>query len=143
VLEQQAVSYILTGLLVGGSITVVGIAIAFLIGQRRLGKHRGVSREEFIRAFAATKIPTEIPAAVYDYYKSRVVSKEFSVAPDDNYEQVLCEGDEDIDDDAAFLIKKLGFKMLRDGESVQPETRVRTLRDMVHWLDKVRQHQAV
>lgn len=84
----------------------------------------------------------EIPAAVYDYYKSQAISKKFSLAPDDNYEEVLSEGNEDIDDDAAFLMKKLGLKIPSDAESVQPDTRIRTLRDMVRWLDKLRQHQA-
>ena len=58
--------YILTGLLVGGSIMAVVIATAFVIGQRKLGKHRGVSREQFIRAFESGEIPPEIPAAVPD-----------------------------------------------------------------------------
>jgi hypothetical protein len=135
--------YIITGLLFALAVILPVIGIGFLIYQRRLGKHRGVLREEFIRAFESTEIPPEIPAVVYDYYKSQAISKKFSVAPDDNYEEVLSEGDEDIGDDAEFLIKKLGFKMPRGHESVQPDNKIRTLRDMVYRLNKVRQHQTV
>ena len=69
------------------------------------------------------------------------MSKEFSMAPDDDYEQVLSKGDEDIDDDARFLIKKLGMRMPPGYASARSETRIRTLRDMVLWLNWVRQHQ--
>jgi hypothetical protein len=54
-------------------------------------------------------IPKEIPAAVYDYYKRGVISKQFSIAPDDSYEDVLREGEEDIEDDARCLMKKLSL----------------------------------
>ena len=135
-------SYLLTGLLVGGAASSVFLAIAFLIGQREVGRHRGVSREDFIQAFAEADIPREIPAAVYDYYKSRVLSKEFSVAPDDNYEQVLSESDEDIDDDATFLTGKLGFLVPSDPAVTSLPGRIRSLRDMVNWLNNVRQHQS-
>jgi hypothetical protein len=128
-------------LLAGGLISSVGIAIAFLVHQRRLGQHRGVSREQFVGAFNDMDVSSAIPASVYDYYKSRAISKDFSVAPDDDYEQVLSEGDEDIDDDALFLIKKLGLKIPPDYASVRSERRIRTLRDMVLWLKWVHQHQ--
>jgi hypothetical protein len=134
-------SNFLGGLIFGGAVTVVGIAVAFVVGQRRLGKHRGVSREDFVGAFAATGTPTEIPGAVYDYYKRSAISKVFSVAPDDDYAHVLSEGEEDIDDDARFLIKKLGLKIPADYAAARFETRIATLRDMVAWLDWVRRHQ--
>ena len=80
-----------------GAITIAFIGVAFAIHQRRLASHRGLTRDQFLNAFIAHGIPVEIPAAVYDYYQSKVVSKKFSVSPDDEYESVLCEGDEDID----------------------------------------------
>jgi adenylosuccinate lyase len=102
---------------------------------------------------------------VYDYYKKWVISKEFSLSPDDSYDYVLNEAAEDIDDDALFLLNKLGLKapskdaMLQwashiralrrtsphtvtlsvdSGQWAQP---IKTLREMVLWLDWVRQHQ--
>jgi len=51
---------------------VIFIVVATIAFQWRMGKHRGVSREEFIATFDAA-IPTEIPAAVYDYYKKGVI----------------------------------------------------------------------
>jgi hypothetical protein len=105
-------------------------------------KHRGVSREQFVSAFSGLDVPTEIPGAVHDYYKRMVLFKNFGVAPDDTYEE-LHKGDEDIDDDGRFLVKKLGMEL-----PIQPVLEewgkpLRTLRDMVLWLNWVRQHQEV
>lgn len=114
---------------------------AFVVGQLRFRRHRGVSRAEFIRALTDAELPAAIPAAVYDYYKSGVMFKDFSVAPDDTYEDTLSEGEEDIDDDARSLTKRLGLKMPSDEDLVESKTRIKTLRDMVMWLNSVNQHQ--
>ena len=63
-------------------------------------------------------------------------------APDDDYERVLSEGGEDIDDDSVFLMKELGLITPLNPESMQADTKIQTLRHMVCWLDKVRQNQA-
>jgi len=84
----------------------VFIAVAKLVLDLRMRKHRGVPREEFIRAFSGLDVPTEIPEAVHDYYKRMVMFKNFGVAPDDTFEE-LHKGDEDIDDDGRYLLKKL------------------------------------
>lgn len=142
---------------------LVFIAVVKLVFDLRMRKHHGVPRDEFLRAFSG-EIPTEIPAAVYDYYKKMVNFKEFSVAPEDTY-VVLHKGEEDIEDDAGFLMKKLGLKppseeaRLRWNEQIRTlratppltpgfsvdSTRwmqpIQTVRDMVLWLNWVRQHQ--
>ena len=88
---------------------VVFIAVVKFVFDMRMRKHHGVSRNEFLSAFSGTEIAPEIPAAVYDYYKKMVNFREFSVAPDDTYE-MLHKGEEDIEDDARFLMKKLWLK---------------------------------
>jgi hypothetical protein len=146
---------------------VVFVAVVKVVFDLRMRKHRGVSREEFIRAFSDADIPTEIPAVVYDYYKKAVIFKQFSVAPDDNYEDVLRKGEEDIEDDARFLMKKLSLKppseearlqrneQILTSRATTPSTPrfsvdstrwmqpIQTVRDMVFWLNWVRQHQEV
>lgn len=143
---------------------VVFIAIATLKFHWSLRKHHGLSREDFIRAFVDAEVPENIPAAVYDFYKKGILYKDFGMAPDDSYEHVLQEGEEDIDDDARFLMKQLGlrppseearaqwteqvlasrrkppldFMPLDSGRWLQP---IQTLRDMVLWLNWVREHQ--
>lgn len=134
-------SYVFSAALVVVPISVVVIAIITFLDQRRQGKHRGVPREEFIAAFAETAASVEISATVYDYYKGQVISKEYSVAPDDDFEAVLSKGDEDIDDDAVFMIKKLGLKKPSGFSEARAEVRIKTLRDMVLWLEWIRQHQ--
>lgn len=129
-------------LLTVGLVSGVGLIVAFLLHQRRLGRHRGIPREQFIAAFADTGIWQEIPAVVYDYYKTQVFSKDFNIAPDDMYEQVLSKGAEDIDDDARVLIRKLGLRIPPDYASVRAERRIRTIRDIVLWLDWIHQRQS-
>lgn len=134
---------VLTGLIVAGVAAAIWLPIVWLVDQRKMRHHRGVSRQDFIQSFAADAVSQEIPAAVYDYYKGQVFSKEYSVAPDDDYEATLSQGDEDIDDDAAFLMKKLGLQKPPSFSTARADTRIKTLRDMVHWLNWIRQHQGV
>lgn len=130
---------VIFGLAVSLAASLVVIGVIMIWGQWQLGKHRGVSREEFIRAFP--DIPAELPGAVFDYYKSQVFAKEFSIAPDDDYLQVLSAGDEDIDDDERFLLKRLGLRLPKCHAAARAETTIRTIRDMVLWLHWLQQHQ--
>lgn len=129
----------ISALIVAGVIVVAAIATAFTIHQRRLGRHRGVPREEFIGSFA--EVPQDITAVVYDYYQGQVISKNFSIAPDDEFEHVLSAGDEEIDDDTEALMKTLGLRRPPDYAMARSETRIRTIGDMVRWLNWVRTHQ--
>ena len=150
-------------------IGIVAMAACFIIGiaaaQMGFRKHRGVPRDQFIAAFADTSIPSDIPATVYDFYKERVLSKNFVISPDDSYEYVMQEAEEDIADDSRFLIKRLGFgsppqelwvqwaeRVLATrattphGPNLSPDSNqwmqpIQTVRDMIFWLDWVRQHQ--
>jgi hypothetical protein len=123
---------------------VIGAAIllcALTVEQLRLRRHRGVSRAEFVRSFDVAGIPEVIPGTVYDYYKSAAISSTFGISPDDTYEEALRKGDEEIDSDARFLLKQLGLKMPPEEILVQWDSRIRTVRDMVLWLNWVRTHQ--
>ena len=123
--------------LIGGTILLVGLTFE----QLRLRRHRGASRVEFVRYFDGTAIPELIPETVYDYYKSTAVSTHFGISPDDSYEGVLRKGDEEIDSDARFLVKQLGFRMPTDESLARRDAHIREVRDMVIWLDWVRTQQ--
>lgn len=114
---------------------------ALTIEQLRLRRHRGVSRDEFIRSFDGAGIPQIIPATVYDYYKSAAISSKFGISPDDTYKESLRKGYEEIDGDARYLLKQLGLMMPPEEILVQRDLKIRTLRDMVHWLNWVRTQQ--
>ncbi|MFO0500700.1 MAG: hypothetical protein ACK527_00680 [Acidobacteriota bacterium] len=122
------------------AISLAAIGVITIRGQRQLGKHRGVTRDEFIRAFPS--VPASVSGSVFDYYKSQVWAKEFSIGPEDSYEHVLSEGDEEIDDDVQELVKRLGFSMPANYAVRRSETSIKSVKDMVHWLDWVRQHQS-
>jgi hypothetical protein len=87
----------------------VFIAIAAFVFDLRRRKHRGVSREEFLRVFAQTGTP-DIPEAVFRFYTRSWFFGNLTIAPDDSLERVLNKGEQDVEDDAVLLMKKLGLK---------------------------------
>jgi hypothetical protein len=131
-------SYMLGALAVGGGVMVVAITLACIVGQRRLGKHRGVPREVFIQAFTEAKVPDTVSAAVYDYYKSLVISRDFGIAPADTYRDTLHEGEEEILDDVRSLTRRLGLAVPSQEALVQAVMEIKTVRDMVLWLHSLR-----
>lgn len=138
-------------------IAVFGFFIAFATSAFQLStrKHRGGSREQFICGFADTTVPAEIPAAVYDYYNKKVALSGLGVASDRSYEYVLGvardgsygyvlrEREEDINEDAQSLMKDLGLTLPPEDVLLERPTRIQTLREMVLWLDWIRQHEQV
>jgi hypothetical protein len=79
----------------------VFIAIAAFVFDLRRRKHRGVSREEFVRAFAQTGTP-DIPEAVFRFYTRSWFFGNLTIAPDDSLEHVLNKGEQDVEDDAVL-----------------------------------------
>jgi hypothetical protein len=142
---------------------VVFILIAVFSHERRMRKHKGLSREQFINEFASAGIPRNIPEAVYKHYTGSLFFKNLAVAPDDSLDHVLQKGDDDIEDDESFLLKELGLKppseevraqwteqvlasRRKPFDPVPLDSRrwmqpIHTLRDMVLWLNWVREHQ--
>lgn len=123
---------------------IVGVIVAQLRlrGLRHERQGKGFTREKFINAFHELGVPDDIPAAVYDYYTSQKAWKDFPFYPDDAYSEVLHDDPEDLDRDALALIQRL--EMLLLPERILREygdKPIKTLRDMVLWLDWVRQNQ--
>ena len=119
----------------------VFLTILTLVFQWRMRHHQGVSREEFVREFEGSGVPPVIPTTVYDYYKRSVIFRGFGVGPADRLESVFHRGEKDVDDDAQFLMKRLGFRKPLRSATPCFDKPIQTLRDMVLWLDWVRQHQ--
>ena len=127
---------------------LVFIVIGMVVDNLRLGRLRrqrrggDFGREPFIAAFRQDGIPDNVPAAVYDYYGSRGIWKDFPFSPGDRYSEVLCDDPEDLDCDARALVERLGMRLppeyIRREWGDRP---IQTLRDMVLWLDWIRRHQ--
>jgi hypothetical protein len=137
----------MTGLLfiLGGFLLFVVIATIpdtlRILRLRRERREKGVTREQFLSAFRQGEISDKISSAVYDYYSSRGVWKGFGFLPDDKYSKVLSDDPEDIEQDARTLVARLGLCMPPGYILAKWEKPIETLRDMVLWLDWVRQHQ--
>jgi hypothetical protein len=106
----------------------------------RQGKN--FNRERFVETFRELGIPEIVPTTVYDYYATQKALRDFPFSPDDTYSQILRDDPEDIDEDAINLIGKLGLIVvpgyIRETYGDKP---IETLREMVLWLDWMRQHQ--
>jgi hypothetical protein len=131
----------------GVAVCIFGVLVLYIVGwmiadNAKLRRRRGPSRDEFIAAFQNENIPEKISAAVYDRC-TRFASRGYAPSPDDTYDGVLRMLHEDVDDEAELLVKEL--RLVLPAESVLREwpSPVRTIRDMVLWLDWVRQHQTM
>jgi hypothetical protein len=135
--------------ILGGVVMFVGVFMVIdNFKLRRLRRHRkgreGFTREKFLDSFRPHGVPDAIAATVFDYYTSHGVWKGFPLSPDDTYSQVLYDDPIDIEDDARALVERLGMFFLP--EYIRREYGDKplvTVRDMVLWLDWVRQHQPV
>lgn len=140
------------------------VGIAALVFDLRRRKHKGVLREEFIQAFADSRIPQEIPEAVYTFYTRSWFFGNLTISPDDSLENLFNESEEDVEEDAVLLMKKLGLKAPSEEARLQWNEEIRIsrgrsslyprfsmdssqpapigkVRDMVFYLDWVRRHQ--
>ena len=109
---------------------------------RRERQGKDFSRERFIEVFRQLGIPDEIPAAVYDYYGSQKQLKGFPFSADDTYAEILHDDPADIDEDATILVGKLGMIIVPEYVRKQyGDKPIQSLREMVLWLDWMRQHQ--
>ena len=120
---------------------VITSTVYMAVQQLRLRRHRGVSREQFIEAFRDLGITKAVPAAVYDYYRSVGMWEDFSVSPSDSFSKILSGEPEEVEEAAEHLTKQLGIRLPPEYILQQWDKPVETLRDMVLWLDWVRQHQ--
>lgn len=123
-----------------------GIAAGFVVltihYQARLRRKRGLSRDQFAEAFRKDGVPYRIAAAVYDYYSSFAGDRGYAVSPDDTYEGLLLESEEDVLDDAERLVKQLRMRPPTELTLSGGSSPFKTIRDMVLWLDSVRQQQS-
>ena len=112
--------------------------------MRRQRKNEDFTREKFIDAFRSLGVRDAIPATVFDHYTSHGVWKDFPLSPEDIYSKALTDDPEDIESDARVLVARLGLLFLP--EYIRREYGDKplvTVRDMVLWLDWIRQHQRV
>lgn len=125
--------------LLGVFVGFVGLAIHY---QVRLRRRRGLSRDQFAEAFREDDVPYKIAAAVYDYYSSFAGDRGYAVSPEDTYDGVLIESDEDVLDDAQRLVRQLRLRLPDESTLYSGSLSFRTIRDMVLWLNSVRRQQS-
>jgi hypothetical protein len=141
--ETAAILYILCGTILLASVLTLHHSLK-LRQVRRERKNKDFTREKFIDSFRPLGVPDAVPAAVFDHYTSHGVWKDFPLSPEDTYSKVLPDDPEDIESDARVLVERLGLLFLP--EYIRREYGDKpfvTVKDMVLWLDWIRQHQPV
>jgi hypothetical protein len=126
-------------ILLASVIVTVFVSLTAL-DRRRLRRRTGMSKSEFVHAFAEQAVPDSIAIAVYDYYSSVAFGDRVAISPDDNFEDLRV-GQDDLDDDLQRLVQRLGLEMPSSVVLKDSPFPIRAIRDVVLWLNWVRTHQ--
>lgn len=132
--------------IVGGIVIAVGLLMIspMLFPGRKIKGHKGVPKDVFVSALSAEGVPERISSLVYDFYKRKAYSKEFSPSPEMDINGILDQGPEDIDDAAKALLKELHLNppSEADRRSWASHQDIRTVGDVARWLYWASQHQS-
>jgi len=109
--------------------------------EKRLRRFKGWPEREFVDEFARAGVPPKVATAVYEYYRSHSPDPLFTVAPTYSLWGVFRHSGEDVDDDAERIAKRLGLRLPPEAILREWPVPPATVRDMVMWVDWVRQHQ--
>jgi hypothetical protein len=121
-------------------LVVVVISVVYLRQREtRLRGYSGVTRDEFVERFDAQGIPARISEVAYDTFKGKARFEEFKPAPDMDIDLVFEQLEEDTDDDVRRILGALEIPY-PDEETCERwgGAKVRTISDLVFWLDWVR-----
>lgn len=128
------------GLCVGGYLAFA-VATEVLHRRRLQQKTGGWSRDRFLAAFAAKGIDRSIAAAVYDFYQNDSGVESYRVSPFDGLDNDYGKPHEEIDEDASHILKNCSLELPAVSVLREWPKPIRTVEDMVLWVDWVRQHQ--
>jgi hypothetical protein len=110
--------------------------------KRRVQGYSGVPPEDFVEHFSAQGVPSSLVRMVYDTFKQKVEFKEFMPSPEMRIEEVFDQVDEDTYDDALHILKALGIPKPSDEILARWDgLSVKTVSDLVLWIDWVRRQQ--
>lgn len=73
-------------------------------------RHHGMTRERFIEHFAGRGWDAEIAGAVFDHFRSQVMSRDFGISPNDEIGPLFNQAEEDIEADFKTILETLGLK---------------------------------
>ena len=131
--------------IVGGIVIAVGLVMIspMLFPSRKIKRHKGVPKNVFISELSAEGVPERISLAVYDFYKRKAYSKEFSPSPEMDISGIFDQEPEDIDDAAKALLKELSLEPPSEADRRSWASRqdIRTVGDIARWLYWASQHQ--
>lgn len=131
------------------SLVLLGLAVIYygivnvrfaLSRSRLLKRHRGLGLAEFLAHFESMGIAPEIATCVYDYCRWWMKRSSFQPHPDDDLDSVY-RMLHDLDDVLSGLIHRLGYEMPHSGILSEGNAEIRTVSDVVRWLNWVRQRQ--
>jgi len=126
-------------LCLGGMAGFAGIG--WILYLRRLKRHEGSGRADFIAHFEPSGATRDISGAVYDHFQKLGVWKGFQPKPSDTLEGTYKTVDEDIEDNLKEILQELGYEMPHSGILSEWFTPLETLEDVVRFVNWVRTKQ--
>jgi hypothetical protein len=69
-----------------------------------------MTRERFIEHFVGRGWEAEIAGAVFDHFRSQVMSRDFGISPNDEIGPLFNQAEEDIEVDFKTILETLGLK---------------------------------
>jgi hypothetical protein len=112
------------------------VVYAWLNWSRRLVKHQGLSRDEFLAYFRRVGLTEQVPAAIYDYFQQSM-GRNFSPAPNDSLRDIYAINVEDVKDTLGEIVQQLGYEMPHSGV-LSEWSPVETLEDVARFADWIR-----
>jgi hypothetical protein len=123
----------------GGTAGLVGMG--WILHLRRLRKHEGSTRAEFIAHFERSGVAPGISGTVYDHFQKLGVWKRFMPKPSDTLERTYKTAGEDVEDNVKEILEQIGYEMPHSGILAEWPTPLATLEDVVGFVNWVRTKQ--
>lgn len=119
------------------------VALTWSAHLRRLKRHQGLSREDFVGSFRLSGVSPRISGAVYDHFKKLGFWTEFRPSPTDSLEGTYKTVDEDVESNLEDVLRSLGLDLPHSGILQEWNGPIETLSDVVRWADWVSTKQNV
>lgn len=122
------------------------VTAAIMIGaaahQRKLLKHAGITKDEFVLECTLSGTSADVASAVYDYYQRESTTASFQVPPEFSLMTVFRKSHEDVDDDVREILNSLGFQLPPESVLRQWPNPLESVRDVVKWISWVKEKQS-
>jgi hypothetical protein len=122
-------------------LAIFAILACWVHYQLRLRSHQGMDRHSFVAHFVRLGVTPGIAGGVYDYYRSVVVWRNFSVSPDDDLDAVFGHVPEETASSLDAVLAKLQLTLPATSVLREHDRKLQTVSDVVNLVAWIEKHQ--